>query len=322
MFRRLMGRSPAISNKKFFATKPQELTPKLLKDCMKFPRGFRLVVLSASADECSNPKYFRGFFLSLGGNNIRYWSGVAGDKWWKVKMELQLPAETLVYGEKVKEVRGEGEAQRHKVTFHIIDALFLGGIDVRLEKFDERISMINKLVKAVTKTSIVDRTSVRIKKVYDLVEIHELFDDFEMKEMKSGIIRERLCHRVKDAWFTRPSGVLIMNGLKKPWVCKMSHSKQRIYYFNSKDDNSMFVFPKEAIADFKTSFCNSFIWKWSSDECLLETNTKRFDSSQVTRTTFMAHIRKMLQKTKEGACYLIKFSLLKMLDNQEYNGLP
>ncbi|RWS18523.1 cap-specific mRNA (nucleoside-2'-O-)-methyltransferase 1-like protein, partial [Leptotrombidium deliense] len=197
-FGELVSRKPAVSDKRFFATKPQELTQQKLRECIEFPYGFKLVVLSASADGKSTPNCYRGFFLGLGGYNIHYWSGVVGEKWRKIEMKVQLPPETLVFGEKVQEVRGEGKAQRHTEAFHIIDALFLGGIDVRLKKFDDRISMTNKLVKAVTKTSITDRTTVRVKKVYDLVEIHELFDDFEMKEMKSGIIRERLCHRVED----------------------------------------------------------------------------------------------------------------------------
>jgi len=51
---------------------------------------------------------------------------------------LELPAKTLVYGEMVKEISGSKSNQIITTTFHIIDALLLGGKDVRFAHYTQR----------------------------------------------------------------------------------------------------------------------------------------------------------------------------------------
>jgi len=52
-----------------------------------------------------------------------------GTRWSKIE-NLELSPDTLLYGEIVKELKGEGRSQRKVTTFHIIDAISLGGIDI------------------------------------------------------------------------------------------------------------------------------------------------------------------------------------------------
>jgi cap1 methyltransferase len=52
-----------------------------------------------------------------------------GNRWFKIE-NLELSPETLLYGEVVKELKGEGRSQRKVSTLHIIDAISLGGIDI------------------------------------------------------------------------------------------------------------------------------------------------------------------------------------------------
>jgi hypothetical protein len=52
-----------------------------------------------------------------------------GTRWSKID-GLELSPDTLLYGEIVKELKGEGRSQRKVTTFHIIDAISLGGIDI------------------------------------------------------------------------------------------------------------------------------------------------------------------------------------------------
>jgi hypothetical protein len=51
---------------------------------------------------------------------------------------LDLPRGTLVYGEIVREIQGKRPNQRTTQVFHIIDALSLGGLDIRLQHYTQR----------------------------------------------------------------------------------------------------------------------------------------------------------------------------------------
>lgn len=52
-----------------------------------------------------------------------------GSRWFKIE-GLELSPDTLLYGEIVKELKGEGRSQRKVSTLHIIDAISLGGTDI------------------------------------------------------------------------------------------------------------------------------------------------------------------------------------------------
>jgi cap1 methyltransferase len=52
-----------------------------------------------------------------------------GCRWYKIE-NLELSPDTLLYGEIVKELRGEGKSQHKVTTLHIIDAISLGGVDI------------------------------------------------------------------------------------------------------------------------------------------------------------------------------------------------
>ncbi|KAG1683249.1 Cap-specific mRNA (nucleoside-2'-O-)-methyltransferase 1 [Nymphon striatum] len=59
-------------------------------------------------------------------------------KWKKLEMTLELPKDTVLYAEIVNELQGEGRAQKKVKALHILDALFLGGKDIRHLDFVER----------------------------------------------------------------------------------------------------------------------------------------------------------------------------------------
>lgn len=54
---------------------------------------------------------------------------------------VELPPDTLVYGELVTEYRGEGRTQRKLTVLHLIDALVLNGKDVRTLHIVERLDI-------------------------------------------------------------------------------------------------------------------------------------------------------------------------------------
>ena len=57
-------------------------------------------------------------------------------------LRFELPSGTLVYGEVVEEKRGEARSMRRVTGFHIVDALYLGGEDVRNVDFKTRNEMV------------------------------------------------------------------------------------------------------------------------------------------------------------------------------------
>jgi cap1 methyltransferase len=209
-----------------------------------------------------------GFFLSMGKFSIYYWDGCSSF-WRKLDLRLSLPPETLFYGEQIMELWGEGKAQRRSPALHLIDPLFLGGKDVRRLPFDERLMMAHKLAKAVKKPTLTELDTFRVKKVYELKALESVFEDMDMKECKGGNNKVRLCHELDETRFLIPSGLLIINSLKHPWISKMSHSQKKPYWFNLKAGTSDFSCPPDAVADFATCFLKRYFWRWNSDSILM-----------------------------------------------------
>lgn len=67
--------------------------------------------------------------LALGDNKVYFLDGAQ----WKLCIEgnLVMCKNTLIYGEFVDEVSGKKNCPTVKKAFHIIDAMFLGGVDIR-----------------------------------------------------------------------------------------------------------------------------------------------------------------------------------------------
>lgn len=54
---------------------------------------------------------------------------------------MELVRDTLLYGELVQELRGEGRSQKRSTALHIIDAIVLGGVDVSQLHLKERLAV-------------------------------------------------------------------------------------------------------------------------------------------------------------------------------------
>ncbi|KFM76232.1 Cap-specific mRNA (nucleoside-2'-O-)-methyltransferase 1, partial [Stegodyphus mimosarum] len=159
----------------------------------------------ATADP--KPKENATLFLGLGRSYI-YQYDPQNFKWSKVEVTLELPADTLFYGELVSELRGEGRAQRKITCLHIIDAICLGGKDVRKQHYENRMLLAEKLAKAVSKLSRTDYTCLRVKKVWLLSEIDQIFENLTMKYTKNSVV-PRLCYDLGDGRHILPTGLLI-----------------------------------------------------------------------------------------------------------------
>ncbi|KAK2554252.1 Cap-specific mRNA (nucleoside-2'-O-)-methyltransferase 1 [Acropora cervicornis] len=85
----------------------------------------------------------RWFLMGLGRSNIYKWDGkpnyLSSTRWRKLEnFYLELPRDTLIEVEIIQELRGEGKGQRKAIAVHIVDAVILGGKDVRNLHYHER----------------------------------------------------------------------------------------------------------------------------------------------------------------------------------------
>jgi cap1 methyltransferase len=304
-FQDLMSKSRESND--YFAYKPKLLAHENLKE-LEYINGFKCVVLGSENDylkEAANPlSNVRGFFLGLGRQSIYYWDGSSSSKWCKFEAKLELPPLTLLYAEYVQELKGEGKAQRRIAAFHIIDPLFIGGTDVRDKCFEERNALAIKLAKAVTKTTQTEYAAVRMKRIYDLINIQQIFDNMDMRECKSGAQKVKLCYNINNSdrfinntdRFIIPFGLLIINTVKQPWIVKWSRSQNKLYYFNLKTGKSLFDFPKESLADFRYTFSSRMLWKWDSDVNLMTEPNDNDDNKLLHRQHIEKFIQNLTQK--------------------------
>lgn len=98
--------------------------------------------------------------------------------WRKVDIEnvkLELPAETLLFGELVSELQGEAKAQRSIKVLHVMDAFVLGGSRIDELAFEERLERCKIFAKAVNKSTRTDLARVYVKEPFRLDNLDSLF---------------------------------------------------------------------------------------------------------------------------------------------------
>ena len=106
-------------------------------------------------------------------------NGNQGNKWKKLAdWKIELPVNTIVLAEKVQEYRGVDKGQINLLTIHVIDALFLNGINLLVQNdkvvsFTDRIKNIKILEAMINKKSRHELNTIRVK---DLIRFESLDD--------------------------------------------------------------------------------------------------------------------------------------------------
>lgn len=219
----------------------------------------------------ANQKSDRGFFLGLGRSHIYKWDGLSSTPSWnKVDFMLELPADTLIYGEVVQELKGESRAQRKITAIHVIDVLYIGGENFRHYSFKDRIKQAERLVKAVYKPSRNDHVPIRAKEIYKLTQIDDIFERLQMTLVKGSSNNRRLCYRMPNNHHFLPNGVFLIKTVQDPWTVAMSKKNNCSYRFNKKTNKSSYDWPEGSIANFKSCFTNRFFWSWEEGVKLLD----------------------------------------------------
>lgn len=257
----------------YFDKRPDELKPKFLQD-VKSVHDYRCVVCGEWKLNVRDNKFF---FLSLGRRHIYQWTGIPTDQWKKVSENLELPADTLFYGELVQEFEGEGRQQKRFNTIHIIDALVLGKVQVKEMHYEQRMQWVHKFVKALSKPSRSDLTPLRAKEVFKLQDIDALFSRISLKLEKGAARNMRLSCTVPQELRDREekhfsaTGVLFYRTTREPWHEEFSQSQQRAYYYNTMTRKSDFNMPeKGCAATFRDCFQSAVLWPWGSGVRILD----------------------------------------------------
>lgn len=269
MYLSLMSSKSKEPVRRSYNCAPKLLTKVNLKS-LEFHHSFKCMVLSGDdplRDQSTNKIPTRGFIIGLGKFNNYIWDGQGPSlNFRKLDAKINLPPETLIYAESVHEMMGVGKGQRKYLAIHIIDSLWLGGIDVRKLPYVDRIKMTRKLVKACTKTLVSDLCTLRVKSVYELTSIERIFKtQISLRQMKSGVEKTKLCFDLDESKFIEAIGLLIYPVIDTDKYFKCWSKSKGKYYFFSKEEKKSVDFgtvPDDAVATFDTSFDQRLFWKW------------------------------------------------------------
>ncbi|XP_063774937.1 cap-specific mRNA (nucleoside-2'-O-)-methyltransferase 1 [Pseudophryne corroboree] len=272
-----------------FSYKPTPLTAKTLEK-LSHVLDYRCMVSGSE----------QKFLLGLGRSQIYTWGGRPSDRWTKLDLRTELPRDTLLSVEIVYELKGEGKAQRKIGAIHILDVLFLNGMDVRPHHFNLRIQLAEKYVKAVSKPSRPDMNPIRVKEVYRLEEIQKIFLRLEMKMIKSSGGIPRLSYTGRDDRHFVPSGLYIVKTVNDPWTMAFSKSRNRKYFYNLKTQKSMYEVPVESIAPFHICYSERLFWEWNEGVQIHESQ-KRDPSPDKLSKDDVLHFIRMHQPSSSGA---------------------
>ena len=211
----------------------------------------------------------RTFFLGLGRSRV-YRLETASGYWRRLEdgLKFELAPNTLLYGEIVKEYRGEGKSQRRVTGVHVIDGFVLGGEDISGLHFMERHNQLRLFLHTMHKASRSDFVKLRLKTVYKVEDLSPMFSRCFPLMLKGGGSSPRLAYQMPDPEidghqrFFQPTGIMFLKTVKDPFMMAVSRSQQRKYWFNTVTKESVFELPQESVARFADVHRSRLLWGW------------------------------------------------------------
>ncbi|KAG6452827.1 cap-specific mRNA (nucleoside-2'-O-)-methyltransferase 1 isoform X1 [Manduca sexta] len=220
-------------------------------------------------------------FLSSGKNSpdLRIFIGCGGKQvfqfessGWKsvVDLHVTLPSKTLIYGEIVREYRGEGHNQMHSKSLHIIDALMLGGVDISRYTLSERINQCNLFCTAINKPFDNQALPIRCKRMFNMEKFSIALDNLQhraMKRVKQAVTIETPDRINRSEMFYTVGSILFIKEIKEPWSAQMSKKSGFKYYFamgKDKKPRSEYFIPESAALDMVSAYSSRVMWPWEA----------------------------------------------------------
>lgn len=219
----------------------------------------------------------RTFFMSRGRFDVLAYNTT--NNMWEPVNDIEMSADSLIYGEIVKELIGENRSQISAQALHIIDGIILGGKDIRHLPLAERNQMCRKFSKSLTKPPQCENKSmpIRCKKLFKLTDIEAFFDHLKPRRLKDG--SEKMGYdiaRTNNATTNRfhiPRGLLLLDEVRSDKMRCFSNTQKKIYYFDKMTKKTDFpenLQTADKYASFKNTFTNRLVWKFEVREQILE----------------------------------------------------
>lgn len=153
------------------------------------PRDWSVVPVDVTTDQ---GRAIRTMFLSKGNGNVFYFDRTDGE--WRQYKEYQmiLSPRTLLYGEIVEEISVKGNAQKIVIALHVIDAILLGGIDIRNFSLTKRNAMCCKFARALNRPiaaksdTHVRPIPVRCKQLLPMMNLDAFFNNISINQLSNG----------------------------------------------------------------------------------------------------------------------------------------
>lgn len=230
-------------------------------------------------------------FIGCGGKQVfqlesNAWRNVAD-------LHVTIPARTLVYGEIVREYRGEGNSQFNRKTLHIIDALMLGGVDISYYSLTGRINQCNLFCTAISKPFDNEALPISCKRLFSLEQFSSVLNNLEyraMKRIKKAITIDSPDRVNRNQMFYVVGSLLFLKEIKDPWSAQMSKKSGYKYYFSigrDKKPRSEYYIPEEASLDMVSAYLNRIMWPWEQTASAIYDNIPH---NGITRSAFEDYI--------------------------------
>lgn len=241
----------------------------------------------------------RMYILGLGRSHVFQRPCKGNGRWTKLEdgLRLELPRNTLLEAEIVTELRGEGMGQRKVTSFHILDALFLFGKDIRSLHFNERVERLKKFVKSITKLTRSDLARVIVPDVFRLEDLNHVFDRLHMRRVKGTGGGDKLCYcppNTPENRFFRPTGINIVKTTKEPWTMQWSKSQQKKYFFNLHNGESSFHCPLDSIATVRETKLHSYHWLWDETIKLIDDQPCKEDGAKLSKSDVLEYLNRIM----------------------------
>lgn len=217
-------------------------------------------------------------------------------KWEPVEHMFEISPKSLFYGELVFEYSGEGRTQTRICGLHIIDAILLGGKDVRRMRLSDRLAMCTKFAKSINKPfKDGGGLSIRIKPLFKLGNIEEFFAKMKHYSLKDSSLRLGISLNNSDTKFFVPGGILLICEICHHFISRMSKSQNMLYYYDKTKNVSYYMnnMPPDMHSILYSSFRNSFVrrllWKWTNT-FQVEEHSKKDDEHVLYRDDFIQFV--------------------------------
>lgn len=200
------------------------------------------------------------FFLGTGRRNVFY---LRNGRWLKLSnIKLELSAGTLLLGEIVKEIKGERQGQVWIYALHIVDAICLGGNDIRHLHITERAKQCHLFAKSMNKPNRTDLAPIYVKELFELENIFDIYERLKSRIMKNNKKQEvfQLCR--DDACFV-PEGLIFFNATQDPWSKHFSKTHKYKYYHHKKENRSLYERPQDSCKPFGLCYAERAVSWWN-----------------------------------------------------------